>query len=75
MIKHESEIYQRLGLPHIPAEMREDEGEIELALAGKLSQDLITLADIRGMTHCHTTSSSPVSRTRHASSMVCRVSR
>ena len=37
MIKHESEIYQRLGLPYIPAEMREDEGEIEAAVAGNLS--------------------------------------
>ncbi len=35
LIKHESEIYQRLGLPHIPAEMREDEGEIEAAALGK----------------------------------------
>ena len=53
LIKHESEIYQRLGLPHIPAEMREDEGEIEAAVSGNLSQPL-TLEDIRGMTHCHT---------------------
>ena len=53
LIKHESEIYQRLGLPHIPAEMREDEGEIEAGLGGNLSQPL-TLEDIRGMTHCHT---------------------
>jgi DNA polymerase (family X) len=53
LIKHESEIYQRLGLPHIPAEMREDEGEIEAAVAGNLPQPLM-LEDIRGMTHCHT---------------------
>jgi len=53
MIKHEIEIYQRLRLPHIPAEMREDEGEIEAAVAGNLPQAL-TLEDIRGMTHCHT---------------------
>jgi len=53
LIKHESEIYQRLGLPYIPAEMREDEGEIEAAVSGNLSQPL-TLEDIRGMTHCHT---------------------
>ena len=33
--------------------MREDEGEIEIASAGKLTQP-IELADIRGMTHCHT---------------------
>jgi DNA polymerase (family X) len=51
----EAEIYQQLGLPYIPPELREDEGEIEAALAGSLPQDLVTLADIRGMVHCHTT--------------------
>ena len=49
----ESEIYQRLGVQYIPPEMREDEGEIEIASAGKLTQP-VELADIRGMTHCHT---------------------
>ena len=39
----------------IPPELREDEGEIEAALAGKLPEDLITIEDIRGMVHCHTT--------------------
>ena len=53
MIKHESEIYQRLRLPYIPAEMREDEGEIEAGLEETLPQPL-TLEEIRGMTHCHT---------------------
>ena len=33
--------------------MREDEGEIEAATAGTLPQ-LVTLEDMRGMTHCHT---------------------
>lgn len=51
--KNENEIYQRLGLQYIPPELREDQGEIEAAMAGKLPQPL-TLEDIRGMTHCHT---------------------
>jgi DNA polymerase (family 10) len=49
----ETEIYHRLGLPWIPPEMREDQGEIEMAAAGTLPEP-IELADIRGMTHCHT---------------------
>ena len=52
-IRSENEIYQRLGLQYIPPELREDEGEIEAASAGTLPQPL-ALADIRGMTHCHT---------------------
>ena len=52
-IGSENEIYRRLGLQYIPPEMREDEGEIEIAGDGMLPQP-IALADIRGMTHCHT---------------------
>jgi DNA polymerase (family X) len=52
-IKSENEIYQRLEIQYIPPEMREDEGEIEIASAGRLTQP-VELADIRGMTHCHT---------------------
>jgi DNA polymerase (family 10) len=52
-INSENEIYRRLGLQYIPPEMREDEGEIEIASAGILPQP-IELTDIRGMTHCHT---------------------
>jgi len=51
--KNENEIYHRLGLQYIPPELREDQGEIEAAMAGKLPQPL-TREDIRGMTHCHT---------------------
>jgi DNA polymerase (family 10) len=54
-LQSEADIYQQLGLPWIPPELREDAGEIEAALAGKLPGDLVTLADIRGMVHCHTT--------------------
>jgi DNA polymerase (family 10) len=54
-VENESEIYRRLGMQFVPPELREDEGEIEAALRGKLPEDLITAADIRGMVHCHTT--------------------
>jgi DNA polymerase (family X) len=53
IIRSENDIYRRLGLQYIPPEMREDEGEIEIASAGKLTPP-VELADIRGMTHCHT---------------------
>lgn len=54
-LKSEIDIFSTLGMQYIAPELREDEGEIELALAGKLPQDLITIKGIRGMTHCHTT--------------------
>jgi DNA polymerase (family 10) len=49
----EEEVYKALKLPWIAPELREDTGEIEAALAGKLP-DLITLGDIRGDLHVHT---------------------
>ena len=52
-IDSENEIYRRLGVQYIPPEMREDEGEIEIASAGRLTQP-VEFADIRGMMHCHT---------------------
>ena len=51
--KDEKEIYRRLGMQFVPPELREDEGEIEAALAGKLPR-LVEYDDIRGLTHCHT---------------------
>ncbi|HEY6873409.1 MAG TPA: DNA polymerase/3'-5' exonuclease PolX [Geobacteraceae bacterium] len=48
----EEDVYRLLGLPFIPPEIREDLGEIEAALAGKLPQ-LTTAADIRGDLHIH----------------------
>jgi DNA polymerase (family 10) len=53
--KDEPDIYRKLGMQFIPPELREDQGEIEAALKGRLPEDLITAADIRGMVHCHTT--------------------
>lgn len=54
-LQTEEDIYEQLGMPYIPPELRENEGEIEAALAGRLPEDLLTLEDIRGMVHCHTT--------------------
>jgi DNA polymerase (family X) len=53
-VESEADVYRHLGLPLIPAELREDEGEIEAALAGQLPTDLVTRGDVRGMVHCHT---------------------
>jgi DNA polymerase (family 10) len=53
--RSEDQIYERLRMQYVPPEMREDEGEIEAALAGKLPEDLVTESDIKGMVHCHTT--------------------
>ena len=55
VLENEEDIYAQLGMEYIPPELREDEGEVEAALEGKLPEDLVTLADIRGMVHCHTT--------------------
>ena len=53
--KTEAAIYDRLHMQYVPPELRENEGEIEAALAGKLPEDLVTLDDVKGMVHCHTT--------------------
>ena len=51
--QNEEDIYRILGLPFIPPEMREDLGEIEAALEGRLPK-LVDLSDIRGDLHVHT---------------------
>jgi DNA polymerase (family 10) len=48
----EAEAYAFLGLPFIEPELREDHGEIEAAIAGRLPT-LVTLADLRGDCHTH----------------------
>jgi len=48
----EHEVYERLGMPWIPPEIREADGEIEAALAGTLPV-LVTQDDVRGDTHVH----------------------
>jgi DNA polymerase (family 10) len=51
----EADIYAALNLQYTPPELREDEGEIELAQNNLLPDDLITGEDIKGMIHCHST--------------------
>jgi DNA polymerase (family 10) len=50
----EEGIYQALGLPWIPPELRENTGEIEAAEQGRLPE-LVELRHIRGDLHMHTT--------------------
>jgi DNA polymerase (family 10) len=54
-LRNESDIYPLLQMQYIAPELREDQGEIEAALKKTLPDELITLADIQGMIHCHTT--------------------
>lgn len=55
----EAEVYEKIGLPWIPPELRENSGEIEAALAAKLP-NLITIRDIQSDLHMHTTYSDGV---------------
>ncbi|OHC13205.1 MAG: DNA polymerase III, partial [Planctomycetes bacterium RIFOXYB12_FULL_42_10] len=48
----EEDIYKTLGMDWIPPELRENRGEIEAALEGKLPK-LIELSDIKGDLHNH----------------------
>lgn len=50
----EEDIYKTLGFKIMPPEMREDKGEIELAAKGKIP-NLVTVDDIQGDLHSHTT--------------------
>ncbi len=47
--KTEADIYKKLDLPFIPAEMREDMGEFEVELTPKL----VTMDEVIGLFHCH----------------------
>jgi len=52
--REEEEVYGALGLPWFPPELREGRKEFEWAAAGSLPE-LITLEDIRGDLHMHST--------------------
>ena len=49
----ETEVYERLGLPWIPPELRENRGELGAARRGALPE-LVELGQIRGDLHAHT---------------------
>lgn len=48
----EEKLYNALGMSWIPPEIREDEGEVELAIQHKLPK-LVELSDIKGDLHIH----------------------
>jgi len=48
----EEDLYRHLGMDWIPPEIREDEGEVEAALAGSLPK-LVEVTDIKGDLHVH----------------------
>ncbi|HST18459.1 MAG TPA: DNA polymerase/3'-5' exonuclease PolX [Gaiellaceae bacterium] len=50
----EEEVYGFLGYEWIPPELREDGGELKAARAGELPE-LVSLSDVRGDLHTHTT--------------------
>jgi DNA polymerase (family 10) len=50
----EAGVYEAIGLPWIPPELRENTGEIEAAEEGRLPE-LVELSHIRGDLHMHTT--------------------
>lgn len=51
---NEEGIYAALGLAFVPAELRENRGELQAAEAGTLPR-LLSLSDLRGDLHMHTT--------------------
>jgi DNA polymerase (family 10) len=67
----EAGIYQELGLAYIPPELREDMGEIEAALAGKLPE-LIGPEAIKGVFHVHTNYSDGVNSLREMAEAAIR---
>lgn len=50
--KTEEEFYKAIGLSWVPPEMREDTGEVELAIENKLPK-ILELKDIKGDFHLH----------------------
>ena len=53
-VSSEVEVYEKLGLPWIPPEMREDRGEVQAAQNGELPK-LIEVKNLKGELHSHTT--------------------
>ncbi|MEO7167754.1 MAG: DNA polymerase/3'-5' exonuclease PolX [Chthoniobacterales bacterium] len=55
-IRDEAELYRALELDFVPPELRENSGEIEAAVAGRLPR-LLEPENLRGTFHCHTSAS------------------
>ena len=54
LCKTEEQVYRKVGLPYIEPELREGSGELAAAAKGELPE-LVSVGDIRGDLHCHTT--------------------
>jgi DNA polymerase (family X) len=54
-VPDEPALYELLGMQYVPPELREDWGEVEAALEHKLPQDLVSIPDIAGNVHSHST--------------------
>jgi DNA polymerase (family 10) len=50
--KEEEDVYSAVGIPWIPPEMREDQGEIEAALEGRLPK-ILAYDELKGDLHVH----------------------
>lgn len=54
-VTEESGLYALLDMQYVPPELREDNGEVEAAREGQLPKDLLTLEDVQGAVHAHST--------------------
>ncbi len=54
-VPDEAALYALLDMQYVPPELREDNGEVEAALEGLLPRDLLTLEDVQGAVHAHST--------------------
>lgn len=54
-VTEESGLYALLDMQYVPPELREDNGEVEAAREGRLPKDLLTLEDVQGAVHAHST--------------------
>ncbi|PJA22048.1 MAG: hypothetical protein COX62_00795, partial [Deltaproteobacteria bacterium CG_4_10_14_0_2_um_filter_43_8] len=52
--KNETDLFKHFGMDFIPSELRENQGELEAAQDHALP-DLVTLSDLKGVLHCHST--------------------
>jgi DNA polymerase (family X) len=53
----EHEVYELLGLQYIEPELRENRGELEAAARADGLPELVSIQDLKGDLHCHTTAS------------------
>lgn len=54
-VSTEEELYQKVGAPYLPPELRSGKEELEAALHGVLPGELIEASHLQGAIHCHTT--------------------